>query len=120
MRAGPSGELEICNAGHGPVALAESGSVFMLDSSDLPLGMFSTAHFSSDRRRLDAGDTLLACTDGLSEAESPAGLEYAERLESFVEGNHGLPAGRLLRAWIDDVNVFRDGLPPTDDLTAMV
>ncbi len=120
MRAQASGEVEICNAGHGPVALVQGGKLTVLESSDLPLGMFTTAHFSSRSRTLQPGDTILVCTDGLSEAQSPEGAEYSEQLEAFAQRNHDLPADRLIRAWLEDVRDFRAGSRPADDLAAMV
>jgi len=121
IRAQSSGEIEVCNAGHSPVVLVCGGEVSLLEPDDLPLGMFVTARFSSRKGRLGAGDSILAYTDGLSEAQGAGGAEYGEaRLKAFARHHHTLPAGGLLRAWLQDVDQFRAGVPLSDDLSAMV
>lgn len=121
IRAQASGEVEICNAGHSPVVLVSGGEPAMLDSEDLPLGMFESAHFSSRNGRMSPGDTILTYTDGLSEAQGVNGAEYGDaRLDAFVRAHHKLAPDRLIGEWIKDVDSFCAGAPPADDLSAMV
>jgi len=121
LRAHSPGEVEISNAGHTRVALVCGGELSMLEPGDLPLGMFATSTYSSREDRLQAGDSILIYSDGLSEAQNPRGAEYGEaRLKAFVCEHHSLPPEELIRAWVADLEDFRGGTPLADDLSAMV
>jgi phosphoserine phosphatase RsbU/P len=121
IRAHFSGDVEICNAGHCPVALVSTNGVSLIEPGDLPLGMFATAHYTSRNEHLNSGDTMLVYTDGLSEAQNPRGVEYGDvRLKDFVRERRSLPPDRLLGAWLEDLLDFRGGVPLADDLSAMV
>lgn len=63
-----------------------------------------------------AGATLLLCTDGLTEARSPAGAFYP--LETRLAGHVDITAGRLTHALVDDVHAFTEG-PQQDDLAVL-
>lgn len=121
LRAHPSGEVEISNAGHSRVALVCDGELSMLEPDDLPLGMFATARYTSRDDRLKAGDSILIYSDGLSEAQDPRGAEYGDaRLKAFVREHHSLAPDELIRAWVADAGHFRAGTPLADDLSIMV
>lgn len=72
------------------------------------------------------GDLLLACTDGLLEARSPAGEQYgAERLRHSLTSalhttDHDGPDGltRILRQLVEDVGHYAEGRA-SDDITVM-
>ncbi len=73
-RAGRQGEIEITSAGHFPALMVAKDGVRQISSTGLPLGMFSTSRYAVQRVRLEPGDSLLLYTDGISEANSPAGI----------------------------------------------
>ena len=78
--AKPDGEVEIHNAGHCPAIVAGRGGVFPIESTGLPIGMFSEAKFSATCVQLDSGDTLFLYTDGLSEASNGCGEYGVDRI----------------------------------------
>lgn len=121
-RALPGGEIEICNAGHCPPRLISAdGKARAVDVTGLPVGAFYSSHFGSVRLQLQAGDTLLLYTDGLTEARSGDGREYGEgRLDAIAARARGMSPGELLRACREDLAAHLDGASPTDDLTLMV
>jgi sigma-B regulation protein RsbU (phosphoserine phosphatase) len=120
-RAGKSGEVEVCNAGHCPPLLVQASDVTNLEATGLPLGIFSSAEYSAQKVRLDSGDSLLLYTDGLTEAQDKADAEYgAQRLVKLVKGCCDLPPQALTGACLKDVRTFLSGVPRTDDLTIMV
>ncbi|MEU6667019.1 SpoIIE family protein phosphatase [Streptomyces sp. NPDC046727] len=84
----PSGRLEIARAGHpDPVIRMADGTVMMRPTAGgLPLGIDPDADYPTTRFTLEAGETLMLCTDGLIET-----------------GGHDLESGwRRLRAILED------------------
>jgi len=70
---------------------------------------------------LEAGDTVLLYSDGLTEAENPRLELFGEdRLLRIVERSDGLSADELMKEILADVEVFKEGADPHDDLTLMV
>jgi len=119
-KANGAGEIEICNAGHLPPLLIRNGSVVAIEANGLPVGVFCDELFSSSIMRLEQGDTLFLYTDGLSETQNAAGVEYGtERLSSFISERHMLPTEMLVRACVEEVAQFRAQRLKSDDLTIM-
>jgi sigma-B regulation protein RsbU (phosphoserine phosphatase) len=119
-RAAPSGEVEICNAGHLPPLLLRGGEATLIEATGLPLGIFCNEQFTSEKFRMRAGDTLFLFTDGLSESRDPNGAEYStERLRSLLCQRHELLPHELIGACLSDLHDFSAGVPRFDDLTVM-
>jgi sigma-B regulation protein RsbU (phosphoserine phosphatase) len=120
VRAGQSGEIEVCNAGHCPALLWQGGKVVELGATGVPLGLFCEGEYTTQNAEMASGDTLLLYTDGVSEARSASEVEYgAERLKELVASSPGLSAQALIAGCIDDLDEFRAGAPLLDDLTIM-
>lgn len=64
-----SGTLDIARAGHpDPVVVAADGSAMIRQTEGgLPLGVESDADYPTTRLTLEAGETIMLCTDGLIE-----------------------------------------------------
>jgi phosphoserine phosphatase RsbU/P len=114
------GEVEICNAGHLPLIIVKSGENITLDSAGLPLGLFCDSNFAAHCFRLDAGETLLLYTDGVTEANDHTEAEFgiARLLESVNGSFAGEPSG-LVRNCVTAVDNFRGGAALNDDLTIL-
>ena len=67
------GDLELVNAGHLPAMIIRGKEVELFESNDLPLGMFCDQQFTPVRTQLGPKETLVLFTDGVCEAENPAG-----------------------------------------------
>jgi sigma-B regulation protein RsbU (phosphoserine phosphatase) len=119
-RAGKSGEVEVCNAGHCPPLLVRAGEITSLEATGVPIGIFSSADYSVKRIQLAAGDGLLLYTDGLSEARDRSHNEYgAERLARLMKDRYALAPQALVSTCLEDLKTFQSGTPRTDDLTLM-
>jgi sigma-B regulation protein RsbU (phosphoserine phosphatase) len=119
-KAGPGGAVEICNAGHVPPLLLQENRRLWIEPTGLPLGMFCDNRFTSSPLTLSAGDTLILCTDGVTEARNREGDDYgAERLLAFGGESGSLPAGELVSALLGNLKTFCSGRPGTDDVTIM-
>ncbi|MDH4196035.1 MAG: SpoIIE family protein phosphatase [Candidatus Aminicenantes bacterium] len=119
-KAGPSGEIEISNAGHPPGLWVRRGEIEAIAATGLPLGAFCDEHFSVKNLTLDRGDVLLFYSDGLSEARNKEGVEYGQgRISERVQKSSLLPSSQIIKACLDDLSAFRGGAPRQDDLTIM-
>jgi sigma-B regulation protein RsbU (phosphoserine phosphatase) len=119
-KADAEGAVEICSAGHLPVLWLNGGEVRTIDSTGLPIGVFSEQEFSSHTVRMRPGDALLLYTDGLSEANDPGGAEYGiERLTNLAPAIRHSPPRAMISACLEDLRKFSGGAPRSDDLTIM-
>jgi sigma-B regulation protein RsbU (phosphoserine phosphatase) len=114
------GEVEMCNAGHLPPIIVGGEQSVELDSTGLPLGMFSDSSFVASGVRLAPGETLLVFTDGVTEANAADGSEFGtERLRESINGSaYGHPT-ELLQTCVNAVAAFRNGVARNDDLTML-
>jgi sigma-B regulation protein RsbU (phosphoserine phosphatase) len=120
-RLHPDGRLEIVNAGHCPPLLARSDAVEVVHATGCPLGLFAKSTFEVREFALLAPDRLLLYTDGLSEATNQAGDEYGTAgLLTVLRGAQALSAEATLEACLADLEQFRAGTLPNDDMTVMV
>jgi sigma-B regulation protein RsbU (phosphoserine phosphatase) len=118
--ARPSGELEVCNAGHCPPILLRRGEPRDIAATGIPLGLFPRVKYATEKMRLEPGDTLVIYSDGLSEAANASDSEYgAERLGRLLRKMHRLSAVDLLDACLADLKAFQAQEPRADDLTLM-
>ena len=107
-----SGELEFVNCGHVPPVLITSGSVSRLMEANVPVGLLPDMDYSCGQRQLKPGDRLVLITDGVTEAENPAGEFFGDdRLEKAAAGE--TPFRDILAA----VRSFCAGRPLGDDCT---
>jgi sigma-B regulation protein RsbU (phosphoserine phosphatase) len=118
--ASPSGEIELCNAGHPPPLVIREKGITAIDATGLPIGMFSSEQFASHVFRLEPGDLVLLYSDGLIEAQGATGVEYGvERLSALAASATGAVPAEVVSACVRDVTRFRDARPVSDDLTVM-
>ncbi len=119
-KAGPSGEVEISNAGHPPGLWVKKDEIEPVTATGLPLGAFCDEHFSVNKMRLNHGDVLFFYSDGLTEARNKEGVEYGQgRITERVKKNASLSSSQIIKACLDDLLAFGGGAPRQDDLTLM-
>jgi len=120
-RLGADGGLRIVNAGHcPPVLLRASGAIELLPPTGPILGPIEAARWTTQVRRLEAGDALVLVSDGIVEAESAASEEFgvdglvAALRSGGPSSAHGL-ADRVLRS----VERFRGDGEASDDTSVL-
>lgn len=116
-----SGVGSYINCGHIPPLLRHAdGSVSRLDNTpDLVLGVFEDAEHSSHLLQLNAGDTLLLFTDGLTDAVNTA-------LEAFGYGRLQQTVSELdtsaescCERLVEKIDAFAGAAEQFDDITAL-
>lgn len=111
----PNGEIEYLNCAHVPplVVNAQNG-VRRLRESNLPVGLLPNVSYRSAKFHLSTGDRIILVTDGVTEAEGPAGDFYGdERLEESAA--RGMTAGQIFTS----VRRFCADHPMSDDCTVL-
>jgi serine phosphatase RsbU (regulator of sigma subunit) len=115
------GRLTYCNAGHNPPILVGAGGTRRLEAGGPPAGMFGDAAFDQETVALAPGDRVIVCSDGVPEAEGPAGDEFGEwRLQQVAESSKEMDAAGVVDAIVRSVRAFAAGAPQRDDITALV
>ncbi len=115
-----AGEIELCNAGHCFPLIVQSGQIRSIESTGLPLGMFYTAEYKMRKVQLAKGDFIVLYTDGITESRNQADEEYSEaRLSALVAKETMSSPEDLIRKAMEDLLLFREGVPRADDVTIM-
>src|SRR5205085_10797565 len=74
-----TGGLTYVNAGQNPPLLRRAqGSIERLSSTGIALGMFEGSNYEAVETRIEPGDMLLLYSDGITEAQNPAGQPFEE------------------------------------------
>ena len=116
------GRLRYSNAGHNyPMLRRADGSIELLKTGGLPLGLFEDTAFAQGETSFRSGDALLLYSDGVSEALDPAGAEFGEeRLERLWKEHGARPTGEVLDLLLDELGHFRAAASQSDDITLVV
>ena len=118
---GPDGDLEYCNAGHNPPFLVTGGAVKRLEAGGTVMGLFDHGAYETGHERVRAGDLLVLYSDGVTEAENPAGEEAGDdRLVAWLQQAAGKPVTEVVAAVQSDLAAFCGSAAARDDVTLMV
>lgn len=117
-----SGVVRYVNAGQNPPFVRRaSGRLEWLPPTGMALGLSRRATYDERTLTLAPGDLLVAYSDGITEAESPAGADFGdEGLRVLADQMDGLRAGLVARRVIDEVKAHTDDSALFDDLTVLV
>ena len=98
------------------MVVGPDGSILELRPTGPALGLLPEAAFGAGEGTLERGATLLAFTDGLVEARSPAGAAFgSERLRDALRAN-STSASDLVRGVLEALRVFTGQAEPHDDV----
>jgi serine phosphatase RsbU (regulator of sigma subunit) len=86
----PDGEVEYMNCGHVQPLLVSGNEVRMLEESNLIVGLLPGVSYTSARCKVQPGERILLTTDGLAEAENPAGEAFGDEGLSAIAPTHDL------------------------------
>jgi len=117
-----TGALTYVNAGQNPPLLRRAdGSFERLGGTGIALGMFEASTYEAVDTTVGHGDLLLLYSDGITEAENPAGLPFEESgLERFVAARGTDTPAVLAPAILRAVEAHARDSRFTDDLTILI
>ena len=117
-----TGDITYVNAGHNPpCVLHADGRVSVLPVSDnICMGVLEDFAYTAHTLRLEHGDTLVAYTDGVTEAFDTAGTAYGDaRFSTLLASLHGKTAKDITDGVNASVARFADGAEQSDDITVL-
>jgi sigma-B regulation protein RsbU (phosphoserine phosphatase) len=119
-----SGTLTYANAGHHPPYLfhAENPTQFQaLGRTGIPLGLFPDRTWEQASVQMEAGDTLIAYTDGIPDAQNEGQAFFGEeRFLNCAQSQVGADAEDFLAGILACVNEFSGEAPQHDDIALLV
>ena len=102
-----------------PILLRASGEIERLEATALMLGAFRQWTCREQQIDLRPGDTLVICSDGVTEAGIDRGSDFGEpRLLALLREHRDIPAEELTARVVDTVTAF-SGPSRTDDITVV-
>lgn len=117
-----SGRILYCNAGlPSPLLQHANHVVDRLEQGGPMLGAMTQAVFHSGIAVMRPRDTLIACSDGVTECQNTREEEFElSRLSAAALSTGARNASHLLFSTLGAVLDFAGGCPPRDDLTLLV
>lgn len=118
-----TGELVFSNGGHNnPYLRRRNGEVAPLPKAPgVALGVMEDFEYFCASVQLEAGDSLVLYTDGVTEAMNPAGeLLREERLENILRELNGKTAQEEVGHILHSTRQFMNGANQADDITILV
>lgn len=115
--------LHYINAGHVPPILirAASGEYELLEEGGTVIGLFPAMDYRRGSLKLEPGDVLVCCTDGILEACDLKEEEFGkERLAAAVARNRMKSAQGIVDAVLVEVNEFATNTKFADDKVLMI
>jgi len=113
-----NGTFRYATAGHpGPIQCTEAGILAHLKAMNMAIGFVPEATFKEATLKLAPGDRLFFYTDGITEAESPAGEEFSvERLSGLLQNSRGQSLEETIQSVYSAVSAWNEHLFK-DDVT---
>jgi sigma-B regulation protein RsbU (phosphoserine phosphatase) len=115
-------EFTYGNAGHNrPVLVAESGEIRTLQTAGLALGFLEKAAYSSETVHFNSGDSLVAYSDGVTEAMNATNDEFGEeQLVELLKANCKQAVQEMEKRIIKAVDKHSRYQLQSDDITLMI
>jgi sigma-B regulation protein RsbU (phosphoserine phosphatase) len=117
-----TGAIKFINAGHNPPLIGRAdGSIELLQSGGLPLGLMSFAEYEVGHAQLNPGDVLFIYSDGVSEANNLNEDEFGmDRLKKVIQANVARTATGIRDKVESALSEFTGTAAPNDDITIVI
>ena len=117
-----NGDLEYINAGHpSPLLLRRGDLAEPFTEGSYPVGLVPGADYKAACVKLEAEDTLVLFSDGVTEAaDLDEQLFGVPRLREVLAGRHDAPLDQIQKAVFDSVEHFTRGASQADDITLLL
>ncbi len=117
-----TGQLDYVNGGHmPPILMRASGARERLTTGGIALGMFERSTYETAVVHVGPADLLAMYSDGITEAEDPAGRPFDETgLETILEVEQGNDLQEIGASIFRAVEAHRADIRFADDLTVLL
>jgi len=117
-----TGDMTFINAGHNPPLVARAdGTLELLSSGGMPLGLMSFAEYDVGKLHLGSGDALVIYSDGVSEANNLNEDEFGmDRLSHVIKTSRNLSAAGIRDKVESALSDFTGTAAPNDDITLVI
>ncbi len=117
-----NGDLQYINAGHPSPLLFRRGDLAEpFTEGSYPVGLVPGTEYKAACVKLEADDTLILFSDGVTEAADPEDQLFGvPRLREALAGRHDAPLDQLQKAVFDSVAKFSRGASQADDITLLL
>ena len=117
-----TGDLMFVNAGHtSPLLVRANGDCERLVAGGIALGMFEGSAYETGAARLEPDELLAVYSDGITEAESPAGRPFDEQgLEGVLRAHLHDAVPDLGATVVRSVEAYTGDTRLADDLTILL
>jgi phosphoserine phosphatase RsbU/P len=116
--------LFYASAGHTPGYILDTNGAVkrVLDSTDIPLGFLPKHAFvCGNPLSLEEGEILALLTDGITDAERPDEASFGtEGALEYIRAHRHESAQEIVTGLYKAVREYSDGLPQSDDITAVI
>jgi sigma-B regulation protein RsbU (phosphoserine phosphatase) len=118
-------KFDYVNAGHNPPMIFHcsdhNAKVTRLDVGGTVVGLLESFAYEQGSVSLQTGDTLVAFTDGISEAMNSADEEWGEdRMMAAIKQCDGMNADQLMQQIFLEADKFVAGAKQHDDMTVVI
>ena len=115
-----TGTLDYINCGHeAPVVMGRNGIKAYLNPTGPAVGMFADLEFATSMVIIHPGEMLFTCTDGVTDAQNPAGEFFTKERLMALLGQPYPTAVALLDRIKTEIHNHIAGSEQFDDVTAM-
>lgn len=117
-----TGHLAYCNGGHPPPLRVDADGhvAFLPVAGDMALGITDQQPYRTGELALQAGDTVLIYSDGVTEAMNRSKQEFGQaRLEDLFRGRPSQSAREAVERVLAAVHAFAEGVEQSDDITCV-
>ena len=117
-----TGHLDYCNAGHNPPVIGggDHHGDFLDMIPNAPIGLWPELEYKGEEIDSIRNRPLFIYTDGLNEAENPQREQFGDdRLLDALRRTRFENAQQVIESLKQEVEAFRNGAEPNDDLTMM-
>lgn len=118
-----SGVCQVADMGHSLLFLRRNNRVLQVKAGqdNLPLGVNPHLVPQIKSLKLQPGDLLFACTDGVTDQSDPSGKPYSlRRLAAFLHKHIKSSPVEINAALMDDIRAFQGRMPQGDDITYLI
>ena len=115
------GQLLYCNAGQEPPLVLKADGEAWLETGGPVIGLLPIASYDYGEITLAAGDMVIVCSDGVTEARNVANEEFGQgRMLDALRGLRGDKPEMVLERLVATVKEFSRNAPQADDITILV